>query len=262
MLRLLSFVLLLVLFWGSAWAEDKDFGISAAGEALERAQKLSEELKGKLPEISEEAFKKAQEAVQSFEKRREEVEKWKDEASKLLTGKTTKELFSLHVPKDLSSSSLGSDEAVLIFISSSVPLSTLRQYAKELDLLDDPKVVMVMRGFVQGMKYFKPTLDFILSVLKEDPACDLTSQKCRVYNASVYVDPLLFRALQIRAVPAVAYVKGLNVFKPTCEAQDLKGWVVYGDVSLEYALRLLGREAKNPNLDSLADKLFRARSFY
>ncbi len=258
----LGFVALSLLFLSLVWAEDGNFGISNIREVLERSQKLSEELKNRLPKPSKEFEEEAQKAVQTFEKRKEEVEKWKEEASKLLTGKGTKELIAPYVSQNLTSSSLGPDEAVLIFISSSVPLSTLKRYAKDLDVLGDPKVVMVMRGFVQGMKYFRPTFEFILSVLKEDPNCDLISQKCKVYDASIYVDPLLFRMLNITAVPAVAYVKGLNIFEPTCEAQDVKGWVVYGDVSLEYALRVLGREAKNPKLESLADVFFRAGSYY
>lgn len=261
MLRLLILLLLLPL---SLWAQDPkggSFGISDVREALERAQELSEELKPHLPEIPEESKREAQRAKEAFERRREEVERFKKEASRLLAGKTPEELLSPRPPEGVLSS-LGPDEAVLVFISSSVPLETLRSYARDLDLLGDPRVVMVMRGFVGGMKRFKPTLDFILDVLKEDPDCDLLSQECRVYNASIHIDPLLFRELQVEAVPAVAYVRGLRLSEPTCESGELDAWILYGDVSLEYALRVLAREAESPGLESLADRLFRAQSPY
>ena len=47
---------------------------------------------------------------------------------------------------------LPGNERIYLFISSSVPIGTLRNYARDLDRLGDPNVFMVLQGFVGGMK--------------------------------------------------------------------------------------------------------------
>lgn len=144
---------------------------------------------------------------------------------------------------------LSPDERIYIFISSSVPVETLRNYARDIDRIGSPNIKMVMRGFIGGMKYIKPTMEYLSDVLKRDKLCDFKAgQKCEVYGTSVYIDPLLFRAYNIKEVPAFVYIKGLKVMDPllsegmTDNVTSTQATVLYGDVSLEYAVEMFRRQ--------------------
>ncbi len=155
---------------------------------------------------------------------------------------------------------LPADERIYIFISKSVPRETLRSYIQAVDRLRDPNVVVVLRGFVDGMKMFGPTLEFIRELLVKDPGCDVSKSKCPTYVAEMRIDPLLFRRYGIDRVPAVTYARGVSVQ----DAQMSEGreenstvrnfYTVYGDVSLEYALELFSRESGD-SLKGLCDAL-------
>ncbi len=141
------------------------------------------------------------------------------------------------------------DERIYIFVSSSVPKNTLRNYARVLDDLRQPRISMVMRGFVGGMTKVRPTLEFLRRVLFKDENC--YADKCEVYRAPILIDPLLFRRYGIEDVPAVVYAKGVRVMDSTvsegvkegAETGDYK--VLYGDTALDGALELINREVRS-----------------
>ena len=60
---------------------------------------------------------------------------------------------------------LGTNERIYIFLSSSIPTETLRRYTSAVGALGDRNVRFVMRGFIGGAKYMKPTL-----ALRQGPA--------------------------------------------------------------------------------------------
>ena len=162
--------------------------------------------------------------------------------------------------KDTGNRLLLSDERVYVFISSSVPVSTLRNYAQDMDTIGDSNIVMVMRGFIGGVKYMKPTLKFIQGVITKDRGCEF-GQNCEAFNATVYVDPLLFRKYNINSVPAIVYAKGISV-KDMGASEGLDGnadvadeYIAYGDVSIEYALEKIKLEDRGQGLKKVLKKL-------
>ncbi|MFZ0449016.1 MAG: type-F conjugative transfer system pilin assembly protein TrbC [Desulfatiglandaceae bacterium] len=167
------------------------------------------------------------------------------------------------------------DERIYLFISSSMPISTLRNYAADMDKLKDPQISMVMKGFVGGMHYIKPTIKFIEKILVKDLTCDASiSQgerrshppKCEVYNATVNVDPLLYSRYGIRSVPAILYIRGLHSTDPqqsegiTDNTSVSDVYMVSGDVSLEYALDTIRKASKSSQVEGILKEL--RRSFY
>lgn len=156
---------------------------------------------------------------------------------------------------------LKEDERIYIFVSSSVPKDALRNYARDLDALGQPRMSIVMRGFVGGMTKVRPTLEFLRGVLFKDENC--YADKCEAYLAPVLIDPLLFRRYGIEDVPAVVYAKGVRVMDSTVSEGVKEGaetgdyYVLYGDAALEGALELIDREAKSRSLDCLVWKLRR-----
>lgn len=135
---------------------------------------------------------------------------------------------------------------IYIFVSSSIPLNTLRNYAADMERLSDSGVVMVLRGFVGGAGGIGPTANLAGEVLKTNPTCELTSGDCSLRNIPFIVDPMLFRQFGINQVPAI-------VFAPA-ENQD-EGLTAYGDASLGYVLKLFAREGAGKGLSGAANRL-------
>ena len=80
---------------------------------------------------------------------------------------------------------LGSDERIYLFISSSMPLQTVRNYAASVARLGDPGIVLVMRGFIEGMTKIQPTIRFIGTVLQRDPSCNPPEGECEMLPAAL-----------------------------------------------------------------------------
>lgn len=160
---------------------------------------------------------------------------------------------------------LKEDERIYIFISSSVPKETLRNYARDIDSLGQPRMSIVMRGFVGGMTKVRPTLEFLRGVLFKDENCD--SDKCEAYRAPVLIDPSLFRRYGIEAVPAIVYARGVKGVDSTVSegvkevAETGDYYILYGDAVLDGALELINSEARSRSLDCLAWKIKRGGGY-
>ncbi len=151
------------------------------------------------------------------------------------------------------------DERLYTFISSAMPLATLRNYADSVARLGDPNIILVMRGFVGGMTQIQPTIRFIASVLQRDPACDPAQGECAMLPAGLAVDPLLFRRYAIDRVPAIVFAGGITAEDAGLSEGDQKNTTVtdhhtiYGDASLEYLIEQLHRESGSRSLQQLLD---------
>ncbi len=157
---------------------------------------------------------------------------------------------------------LKNGEKIYVFISSSIPDHVVRRYIGDIDRIGDPNIKIVMRGFVGGIRYIKPTMQYISRLLKKDEDCNPRRDKCEMYNAYVNIDPLLFRRYEIERVPAFVYVSGVKKIGPIRSEGSDKGYKisgrvykVYGDASLEYILSYINRGAKSKSLDQLIDRL-------
>ena len=99
------------------------------------------------------------------------------------------------------------DEKIYIFVSSSIPEDTLRNFVRASGLIHG-KVYFVLKGGVKGLTYIRPTVKWIIGLIKKDPDCDLLKEECELYRAEFLIDPLLFKQYHIESVPDVVYVKG------------------------------------------------------
>jgi len=155
---------------------------------------------------------------------------------------------------------LPENERIHLFVSSSMPVHTLKNYARDMDRLGDPNVFMVIRGFVGGMKRVKPTLDFVREVIA-DPNCDGRKTGCNAYRVSIKIDPLLFRRYGIVRVPAAVYAPDVRVTDPGLsegmESNVKTGdhYTLRGDTSLEYILETFRKESSRPSIESLLESL-------
>jgi len=211
-----------------------------------------------------------------------------DNASAMIAGETMKmtqsdEMASLFGDKDVreyarkfiarhhqetrGGMSLNGNPVMFMFISSSMPVSTLKTYAESMKSIPNT-VVFVLRGFVRGVKRIQPTLDFIQSWVGWEPNDTPTF--------GVMIDPMLFAKYKVRQVPAL-------VFDPAAVPQDYSGladgknpmehpdgrpmsplhdpvpeesyFSISGDVALDYHIEAINREAKSRYLEYLLGRL-------
>jgi type-F conjugative transfer system pilin assembly protein TrbC len=152
---------------------------------------------------------------------------------------------------------LSASERVYVFISSAMPLATIRNYAASVARLGDPNISLVLRGFVDGVTKIQPTIGFIASVLQRDPACRPQDGDCEMLPSGLVVDPLLFRRYRIDRVPAVVYVRGLKAEDAGLSEGDPKNttisdhYAAYGDARLEYLLDQIRKESDSDSLAAL-----------
>ena len=159
--------------------------------------------------------------------------------------------------KQATQGKLAASERVYVFISSAMPLATIRNYAASVAKLGDPNITLVMRGFVDGMTKIQPTISFIASVLQRDQACRPQDGECEMLPTGLVVDPLLFRRYRIDRVPAIVYARGLKAEDAGLSEGDPKNTTIsdhyeaYGDARLEYLLDQIRRESGSDSLATL-----------
>ncbi len=156
-------------------------------------------------------------------------------------------------------------ERLYIFISSSVPMQTLRTYAAAIDAMGEAGVVFVVRGFKDTLREIRPTMRFMTDILKKDPSCDLKTGECETFGAEILIDPLLFRRYGVEKVPAFVYASAVSVrdadmSEGLADNASVTGHhVAYGDASLE---AIIERFHKETGRESLRGMLARLRQGY
>jgi len=131
----------------------------------------------------------------------------------------------------------------VLFVSSSMPVTTLRTYAAQ---LEKARGILAFRGMPGGLTKVAPMAKLSAEILRLDPGCE--GPACAMRDVQLIVDPLVFRQHGVARVPALAMVPG-DPALPYCEREDESPraiHVVYGDAALsglleEYA-RLGGKK--------------------
>jgi type-F conjugative transfer system pilin assembly protein TrbC len=133
-------------------------------------------------------------------------------------------------------------------------MATIRNYVSSIARLRDGNIMLVMRGFVDGMTKIGPTVRFSAEALKQNPLCE--GPQCAMNPVNLIVDPLLFRRYGISRVPAVVYARGVHPATAGASEGDAGTGVashysIYGDASFEYMLEKISREAGSASLKGM-----------
>ncbi len=248
----------------SAAGGDGESAFEIVNKALEQAETYSSDIT--VPEGTNEAAESAAtEAYERFTSRdfQKRIKSETERIKQTLFGNYSPESPKTETGESMCTDHLQETQKVFLFISSSMPVGTLRTYARDLDTLNDPNFVMILRGFIGGMKQVRPTLDFLQKIAVKDEECRIgEGKKCDMFRANIEIDPLVFQKFQIGQVPAVAYLKNVQAID-TKQSIGLEGnlsgvvdaAVVYGDASLDYALERIFNETKNPQIQKAMKKL-------
>ncbi len=150
----------------------------------------------------------------------------------------------------------GEAERLYVFISSTMPIEALRNYASDLEKVRGG--VMVLRGFVGGAKRVGPTAKFVADFLRRDPSC--TGASCEMRRVGVEIDPVVYHRYAITRVPAIVYEEHAKTdgycsvgLEEASQPQNIE--VVYGDASLRYAVETLHQKTKQPGLQRIGHEL-------
>lgn len=252
---------------GAFWQEQEIVDLNTIRGVIEKSKKMEKNLRVPESADKEQGRAKAERLARHFasedfqKKLQRESERIKTEVFGIPATKSEGEAPLGEEEMEQADQKIGvlsSSERIYLFVSSSMPLVTLRNYAADLARLADPNITMVMRGFVGGMKYAQPTLRLVSDIIVKDPGCKAIEQRCDAHTVNINVDPLLYRKYQIRQVPALVYVSSFHETEPGGSeglGEASPYYVLYGDASLAYGIERIQKEVKSYSLKRVLDKL-------
>lgn len=246
---------------GKFWKEEEGSplamqDVSATLEKVNEAAKTIALPANRYEETMKEEAEKVHEVYKSpaFQQRlADETQRLKNE----MFGAQLKDYPELQPKKDEKQEvRLRQDERIYLFVSSSMPMATIRNYVASMARLKDANAAIVMRGFVDGMTKVGPTIAFISRALKKDLSCE---NQCEMNTVNFIIDPLLFRRYAIDRVPAVVFATGVKASYPE-ESDGTEGTkvssyhTVFGDASLEYILEKIRRETSSASIQRILSR--------
>ena len=150
------------------------------------------------------------------------------------------EIYPTQETEQIESTFLRPDEKIYVFISSSMPTSTVRAYMSRLAAVKDAQVMAVMFGMIGGIKNKNASAEYFGKIMLVDQDCvDIPEFPCERMPLKIKIDPGIFKKYDITAVPSVVFVSGDNY------------WSIEGDSSLEYLLGKINIYARNSNLSKI-----------
>jgi type-F conjugative transfer system pilin assembly protein TrbC len=242
-------IILIIFFVCFSPASAEEFGPDEVKSVLDQADKVKSILT--IEKLNNPEAQKAAEKAAEYFHSDEFQDKVKAESDKI-----KKDIFHEYVKEEKEPKNLPDTERIYIFISSSMPIPTLKTYALQIEQIGDKNITMVMRGFIGGMEKFSPTMEFCQKVLMVDPDCNVND--CEAIRAQIEIDPNLFRKFGIKEVPAIVYARNVNLIDPEQSAGiegnvkgQISGYRLYGAVPIDYALDKFYQESKSSNLKGL-----------
>ncbi len=185
-----------------------------------------------------------------------ETVRLKNEVFNIKSEEYYKDDTTMQFIKNIGAASLSSNERIYVFVSSSMPINTLRNYVQAIYKAKNNNIIMVMRGFIDNLDNIDSTLEFSNRMLSVNPACGAT-ENCQLFNINVEIDPLLFHRYQINEVPAVVYASNVKLLTGKgSEGLDVNAEVqgdykILGDASLDFLVERINSEAHQQSLEKL-----------
>ncbi|MHB1693101.1 MAG: TrbC family F-type conjugative pilus assembly protein [bacterium] len=193
-------------------------------------------------------------AYNNFKKRQPQIKKFENNI-----------LYQNHIMvselmrKSVPAGQILTSQYLYIFMSSSVPLSVWRIYAKDINKMKQNHIVMVLRGCIDGCQNFTKTFNFANKVLNNHGVKLL---------APIEIDPYLFQYYGVKRVPEFVFARHVELYDSSVTAGDIQNikskpvsYSVLGDWSLNYVLSKLYKESKDDKLIEL-DNILNRSWFY
>lgn len=165
---------------------------------------------------------------------------------------STSTLDAFQIDKGSDSNENIAGNQLVMFVSSSMPMRTLRNYARDMAKVGG---VLAVRGMKGGMSDHVSSMRFFWDVLRVDPNCKTST--CESFDTDILIDPILFRMYDIQVVPALVYQPDmqLNSYCDDLSTAKKGSGIVYGDMYLGYLLEQLEEKTGNSMLGILRARL-------
>lgn len=126
------------------------------------------------------------------------------------------------------------DKQLFVFVSSSMPAEIIRNYIQLTENVRQ-NTIFVIKGFIGGIKKFKPTFDWVTRTLCDDAPAG--SSEC--LEASIDINPTLFKEFNVDVVPSILYLP--EGVKPcACDGSESEPnkphYLSKGDAPIDYHL--------------------------
>lgn len=218
---------------------------TTANEAPQISDKLKQRVKDSIAEfkIPPAIMNKAEDLKQHSQtaEYRQKVKGYEQRIAKIIGAEPTTD-------EDSQDSKPVKTDKFILFVSASMPETTLRRYAKDIAKVNG---LMVLRGTIGDDRKLGPTLAFMARILKKQPYCE--GLHCEFIKANVTIDPRLFSINQVKQVPALIFVQDME-FSDYIDKKEGDGLperasaIVYGDASLKGMAGELYRLVKSERL--------------
>ncbi|EAI3822934.1 TrbC family F-type conjugative pilus assembly protein [Campylobacter coli] len=157
---------------------------------------------------------------------------------------------------------LNPNEKIFIVISSSMDKSSIQNYFKLLENVNTD-ITFVLRGLVgNDARYINPTFSYLQDLLIKDPNNKNKEDKNNFYYFNIEINPKVTRRFNITKTPAVIFIKNYDPIvqdyqKMTNTPADTNEeyYVAYGEVSINYALSEINKQAKSDGLARLIQNM-------
>jgi type-F conjugative transfer system pilin assembly protein TrbC len=139
---------------------------------------------------------------------------------------------------------------LLLFISSSMPLRTVKAYVQQAEAINT-RIMVVMRGTIDNSLNLLPTVEY-LKAIKEYDGCG--EQLCQ-RAVNTVIDPRLFEQYGITRVPALAYsgeLSNFGYFDNHTLPPVQEHTVIVGEATLPFLVQTLAQEINDESLTALA----------
>lgn len=131
------------------------------------------------------------------------------------------------------------DIELYVFISSSIPESTLKQYASELKKI--PSAIMILNGPLGDMSQIMPTVNLLTRISCGKNVNELKEGNTNCPIVRTDLNPYLFSAFSIKSVPSFvisskSYSEIMMAASQGAKISDADFLKMSGDTTLEYVL--------------------------
>lgn len=240
------FLMAIVATFGVYAAGNNGLSINIDKEMMDEATKVNKEMSQGLSEDKQKVAKQFASSIADFSRSAAFQQKQHAVKSQVLTATGLKD-----ETETKNGPTLAGNQFVM-FVSSSMPLVTLRNYARDLSKVGG---VMVMRGTVGGISKMVDTVTLTRNVLNADPTCE--GANCKMWGTEMLIDPMIFRIYGIHKVPALIYQPDMNIqsYCDGLEKVTKASSVVYGDASVRTLLERMNVMTPDEKVKSLISTL-------
>ena len=159
-------------------------------------------------------------------------------------------MTTVNTGQSTSSASDGLQGVMILFISASMPVDTIKAYLAQGEIIKH-NLLVVLKGTIDNTLRLRPTLSWLFNIKQYDGCGQPPCQR----EINTVVDPRLFEHYQIDRVPTLVYSPSMThsmYFKQRSLPENQAPIKVVGDASLPFMISTIEQESQNEEVRSFS----------